>query len=94
MKKNLLLIFGLLGLVSLMAEGGPKRGNLLSMLGMEDEPTCCDMTTCCVGTDTNCCDLNTCCSTSSVCCSPTTTSQDASAITGDKVNNCMVQCKR
>lgn len=72
MKKHLLLIFGLLGLVSLMAETGPKKSNLLSMLGLDSDPACCDVSVCCQGSDANCCDLSTCCTMSSNCCAPAT----------------------
>ena len=94
MKKSLLLIFGVLGLVSLMAEGGPKRSSIMSMLGMEDEPICCDKTICCVDNDTSCCDLSSCCATASGCCAPTTSTVEANATSENTVNQCVVQCKK
>ena len=100
LKKNLLLIFGLLGLVSLMAESGPKKSNLLSMLGVNEDSACCDVTICCQGADTSCCDLSTCCTTPSNCCEPVTscctsdaTDQSNTAATDGKVNHCSTQCK-
>jgi hypothetical protein len=69
MKKHLLLIFGLLGLVTLMAESGPKKSSLLSVLGLDCDATCCDVTACCQVGDASCCDLSTCCTTTSNCCS-------------------------
>jgi hypothetical protein len=68
MKKNLLLIFGLLGLVSLMAESGPKKSNLISMLGLDGDAACCDVTVCCQASDASCCDISNCCTTDSNCC--------------------------
>lgn len=70
LKKNLLMIFGLLGLVSLMAESGPKKNNLLSMLGLNEDPACCDVSVCCLSSDADCCDMSTCCTTTSNCCAP------------------------
>jgi hypothetical protein len=67
-KKNLLLIFGLLGLVSLMAESGPKRSSILSKLGLDKHQACCDMSDCCVDDDINCCNVSNCCMTVSNCC--------------------------
>ncbi|HMU03704.1 MAG TPA: hypothetical protein PJ990_08780 [Saprospiraceae bacterium] len=100
LKKNLFLIFGLLGLVSLMAESGPKKSNLLSMLGLNEDSACCDVTVCCQGADTSCCDLSTCCTTSSNCCAPATscctsdaTDQTNTATNEGKVSHCSTQCK-
>ena len=67
-KKNLFLIFGLLGLVSLMAESGPKRSSILSKLGLDKDQACCDMSDCCVDDDINCCTVSNCCMTVSNCC--------------------------
>lgn len=72
MKKHLLLIFGLLGLVTLMAESGPKKSSLLSVLGLDGDAACCDVTACCQGSDASCCDLSTCCTTTSNCCAAVT----------------------
>jgi hypothetical protein len=70
-KKNLLLIFGLLGLVSLMAESGPKRSSILSKLGLDKNQSCCDISDCCADSDINCCDVSNCCVTVSNCCATT-----------------------
>lgn len=72
MKKHLLLIFGLLGLVTLMAESGPKKSSLLSVLGLDGDAACCDVTACCQGNEASCCDLSTCCTTTSNCCAAVT----------------------
>jgi hypothetical protein len=100
LKKNLLLIFGLLGLVSLMAETGPKKSNLLSMLGLDSDPACCDVSVCCQGSDANCCDLSTCCTMSSNCCAPATScctsdaaDQSTHATNESKAIHCSTQCK-
>jgi len=68
MKKGLLLIFGVLGLVSLMAESGPKRSSILSKLGLADEPMCCDISVCCTDNSSSCCDITTCCTIPVGCC--------------------------
>lgn len=100
LKKNFLLIFGLLGLVSLMAESGPKKSNLLTMLGLDSDSACCDVTVCCQGADTSCCDLSTCCTSPSNCCAPATscctsdaTDQSNTTATDGKVSHCSTQCK-
>lgn len=72
MKKHLLLIFGLLGLVTLMAESGPTKSSLLSVLGLDGDDACCDVAACCQGSDASCCDLSTCCTTTSNCCAAVT----------------------
>ncbi|MBK9257881.1 MAG: hypothetical protein IPM42_20695 [Saprospiraceae bacterium] len=72
MKKSLLLIFGVLGLVSLMAESGPKRSSILSKLGLADEPMCCDISVCCADSSPSCCDISTCCAIPVGCCSAPT----------------------
>ena len=69
MKKSLLMIFAVLGLVSLMAEGGPKRSSIMSLLGIEDDPTCCDVPMCCADNKSSCCDITSCCSVPVGCCS-------------------------
>lgn len=101
MKKNLLLIFGLLGLVSLMAESVPKRNNVLSMLGLVDAPACCDVSVCCTEGSPDCCDLSTCCTTTSTCCAPASsccasdpTDQSTTSTTENKVSQCVVQCTK
>lgn len=66
-KKNLFLIFGLLGLVSLMAESGPKRSSILSKLGLDKDQACCDMSDCCADDDINCCTVSNCCDVSNCC---------------------------
>jgi len=100
LKKNLLLIFGLLGLVSLMAENGPKRSNVFSMLGLHEDPACCDVSACCPGSDADCCDMSTCCTTASNCCATVSnccasdaTDQTSTSTTESRVNQCNVQCK-
>lgn len=79
MKKHLLLIFGLLGLVTLMAESGPKKSSLLSVLGLDSNAACCDVTACCQGSEASCCDLSTCCTTTSNCCAAVTNCCTANA---------------
>lgn len=99
-KKNLLLIFGLLGLVSLMAESGPKRSSILSRLGLDNDPTCCDMTTCCPDNGTNCCNMGSCCMNVSNCCAPASsccssenTEQESNAVAESNVNQSVSKSK-
>lgn len=71
LKKNLLLIFGLLSLVSLMAETNPKRNGLLSMLGVDNDSACCDNPNCCTQSKVDCCNLPICCDEGSAGCCDT-----------------------
>lgn len=88
LKKNLLLIFGLLGFVSLMAEGGPKKTNLLSKLGLGSNPTCCDPSECCPDLEANCCNLSTCSTPVGNCCAPVSCCDLAACCPEDDASFC------
>lgn len=99
MKKNLLLIFGLLGLVSLMAESSPKKSHWLSLLGMDNDAACCKASVCCKDGDNSCCDISNCCTNPGDCCIPASiccSSADDNISTptnNNQAKQCVVQCK-
>lgn len=101
MKKKLVLGIGLLGLVSLMAESGPKRTRLLSLLEKISDPSYCDTTICCTDCDPGCCEMTSCCTTSVSCCERS--DNDEAAKSANESSNvcsemmacqCAVLCKK